>query len=195
VRLFVAIGLPPTTRAEIDSELVPLRRTTVAVRWIQPESLHLTLEFLGWVADDRIVELNASLGPVAARSAPFTMRLEGFGGFPDIRRARVFWIGIQVSEALTTLQRSVEQALAEIGFEPEARGFHPHVTVGRAVRAAKRSDLTGLAHAAESFTYRTEVPVQTIELMRSDLRRSGAIYSEVHSFPLVGESDRVQDSR
>lgn len=185
MRVFVAVGLPTSVRTEIDAALVPLRRATSAARWVQPEALHLTLQFLGYVADDRISELTAALEPAAARCAPFTMQLEGFGGFPELRLARVFWIGIQPSEALTALQRSVEEALAGMGFAPEARGFHPHVTVARAVRAAKRSDLSGLAHAAAAFTYRAEVPVQTIELMQSVLRRSGAIYTAVRTFRLT----------
>lgn len=186
MRVFVAIGLPTTIRADIAAALEPLRRSTSAVRWVQPESLHLTLQFLGYADDGRMDELSAALGPAAARSAPFAMQLEGFGGFPQIRRAHVFWIGIQPSEALGTLQRSVQEALAERGFEPEARGFHPHVTVARAGRDAKRTDLSGLAHEAESFTYRAHVDVRSIELMRSDLRRSGAVYTAVHSFHLCG---------
>jgi 2'-5' RNA ligase len=131
-------------------------------------------------------ELSAGLGPAAARATPFTMQLAGFGAFPEIRRARVFWIGIHLSEALSTVQRNVQEALAERGFEPEARGFHPHLTVARAVRDAKRSDLTALAHEAALFSYRVEVHVRTIELMRSDLRRAGAIYTVVESFRLGG---------
>jgi 2'-5' RNA ligase len=113
------------------------------------------------------------------------MHLEGLGAFPDMRRARVWWIGVRPSRSLETVHFAIEDALGRLGFEPEARTFHPHLTVARAMREARRVDAAAVATAAASFGYQAPMEVETVDLMRSDLRRSGAIYTAVQRFQLI----------
>ena len=185
MRAFVAIGMSPEVRAGIAAAIEPLRASGAAVRWLRPESIHLTLQFLGYVSDDRIPEICAALADAITPLPPFAMHLEGLGAFPDMRRARVWWIGVRPSRSLETVHFAVEGALARLGFEPEARTFHPHLTVARAMREARRVDAAAVATAAASFGYQAPMEVETVDLMRSDLRRSGAIYTAVQRFPMI----------
>lgn len=188
MRLFVAVALPETVRADLTAALAPARSVSKAARWVEGDALHVTLQFLGHVADDRVDELSGALEPAVAEQRAFHMILRGFGAFPDAARGRVWWVGVEAAPALMSLQRAVEKALQPLGFEPEARPFHPHVTVARAARDATRAARDAIATAAAAFDYTADVAVSGVQLMRSELRRSGARYHCVRRFLLTGGS-------
>src|SRR6058998_3373918 len=114
VRIFVALNLP-----------APVRDVGLPVKWVRGEGLHLTLKFLGDVADEREAELAAALARAAAGARNLTLALGGFGVFPDFRRPRVVWVGIAPEPGLEILQHRVEQEFAPLGFPTEARAFRP----------------------------------------------------------------------
>lgn len=121
--------------AEVESaitELVdPLRKLRSGARWLHTANLHLTLRFLGDKVDRKLlVALDSRFGEVAAQTAPFILEARGTGAFPNLDRPRVIWIGL-VSEELIRLAQQVEKAAAEVGFEPEARPYSPHLTIAR----------------------------------------------------------------
>ncbi len=148
------------------------------VRWVRPENVHLTLKFLGDVAEadlDRVAEV---LEKIPERHEPFEVALSGFGAFPSARRARIFWAGIgEGSERLRALARDVELSLEPLGFEREARPYTPHLTLGRA-RGRPASLETVEASAPGPHFW-----VRRMELMKSVLGRSGAAYSTVAAYP------------
>jgi 2'-5' RNA ligase len=136
-RLFVALDPPEALRRRIAGAVAALRRSAGhaadEVRWISAETLHLTVQFLGAVPEERIPEIDAAVRAAAAASRPLNLELRGAGGFPNARRPRVVWIGIAGDVApLGALAEDLGRRLTPLGFQPEARPFNPHLTVGRA---------------------------------------------------------------
>jgi 2'-5' RNA ligase len=105
----------------------------------------------------------------------------GFGVFPDFRRPRVVWAGIEAEPGLEILQHRVEQEFAPLGFPPEARAFRPHVTLGRARREARPRDFAALEGALARLEFAQTVVVSAVDLMQSMLRSGGAVYNVRHS--------------
>jgi 2'-5' RNA ligase len=181
VRLFVAINLPETVKRAIIEAALPLQRAAPAVSWVQPATLHITLKFLGEVAEHRTLAIETALQSALAGIASFEIRLAGAGGFPNLRRPRVYWLGADGGPALQQLQARVENALQQLGFAREARPFHAHVTLGRVGRSPTADQLTRAERAAHEIGYETRVGVRSVELMQSRLSPGGARYDIVHS--------------
>ncbi|MHA1107518.1 MAG: RNA 2',3'-cyclic phosphodiesterase [Alphaproteobacteria bacterium] len=178
IRLFVAIELPEDIRRRLAS----MAGGIPSARWVSEENLHLTLRFIGEVPEDRLDGICAALAAVGG--APFDLTVSGTGHFESRRRVRVLWAGIEPNEELAALHDRVESALVRAGLEPESRKFSAHVALARlhtapAVRVAAWLTASGAFQAAP-------VRVETFTLLSSFLSRSGAIYSIVQDFPLLG---------
>jgi 2'-5' RNA ligase len=139
------------------------------------------------VDDARLNNICEVLDQVAAIHEPFQLEVGNFGAFPSARKSRVLWVGLrEKSGSLASLKSAVERELEPHGFEVERRNFHPHVTVGRVRRNASKNDLELLTSSIEEYELGAldSVKVDQIELVRSDLRSSGPIYSTLRAFPL-----------
>lgn len=184
MRLFVAVNLPAEEKERLYRAAAPLREAVLPVRWVEPESIHLTLKFLGWVFPERFEEVKEAMARAAAGTQPFEARLGGFGAFPSVRRPRVVWAGVEAAPPLRSLHHDLDQAFAELGFEHEARAYHPHLTLGRAVREAKPDDFRNFEALLSELSYESVLRVDRVELMRSHLARKGARYERIASAPL-----------
>ncbi|MGH7571020.1 MAG: RNA 2',3'-cyclic phosphodiesterase [Gemmatimonadota bacterium] len=132
MRAFIALPCPPRLRAALGEVLGGWRRSEAAVRWSDPERIHLTLRFLGDDADgDRLGRLAAGLARTAAAGRSPTVRPDATGAFPGWSRPRVLWLGLADEGALADLAGRVETAAREAGFPAEERPFRPHLTLGR----------------------------------------------------------------
>lgn len=188
MRLFVGIAIPSSVRGEVGSRNAALRRRLPAARWVPAEKLHFTLSFLGEIQGDVLPTLAASLETVFARRRPFGLQLAGAGFFPPGRGARVLWLGVEDGNALRALQSEVAgQLKAELGVEPEARPYHPHLTLARCTRPWPRRAAVSWVGA---FPSRVGEPfeVRAGHLFRSRLGRRGAAYEILETFPLAGGS-------
>ncbi len=190
IRSFVAIELTDEVRQALAAVQRDLKTQAPpgVVRWTRPDSIHLTLQFLGDVPPDQIEAVTGALRAACAGRAPFAFELAGAGVFPNLNRPRVVWVGVvEPSGALAALQPWVGQALAPLGFRPEERGFTPHLTIGRAARDAGPRDLAALGalvdHAGIGALGR--VAVDHVNLMKSDLKPDGAVYTPLAVIPLV----------
>ncbi|MFQ5594093.1 MAG: RNA 2',3'-cyclic phosphodiesterase [Anaerolineae bacterium] len=189
IRSFIAIEL---TQAVLDG-LIKVQdelradEWTDEVRWVRPEGIHLTLKFLGDVPANRIDAIGEAMERAVAGSRPFSITAEGLGVFPNWRRPRVVWVGLKgdVSQ-LHALQGKVEQSMAELGFEPEGRRFHPHLTLGRVNRRASSGYQRRLGEALQSHTVHVVggMQVEEVSLMRSQLSPRGAKYTQLGVYPL-----------
>lgn len=185
LRLFVACALPSDVLRAIGSVQDGLRRAAgVRLRWVRPESIHITLKFLGEVEASRVGAIEAAL---AAAFQPFELHVQpaelgGFGG----SRLRVVWVGLAGDVAgLSSLAERVDGALAPLGFPREGRPFAAHLTLARVPDEASREDrrrLARLLSAAETPAIPSMVLTQ-VHLMRSTLGPAGAAYERLATFP------------
>ncbi|MGH7751595.1 MAG: RNA 2',3'-cyclic phosphodiesterase, partial [Gemmatimonadales bacterium] len=142
MRLFVAVNLPEAVRRGLYQATESLRRRAppLPVKWVKGDAIHLTLKFLGDVDPKQEPDIGGALARAVAGTRTFAVGVSGFGVFPDYRRPRVLWVGVEPHPSLELLQDAVERALTPLGFEPEGRAFRPHLTLGRAERDAKAGD-------------------------------------------------------
>lgn len=190
MRLFIALNLPDEERRRIHEAAAPLREAGLPVRWVEPDDYHLTLKFLGSVRGELLPVVEKVVARVAAATGAFPLSLRGFGAFPTIRRPRVIWLGADPTPALRCLKQDLEWGLAAHGFEREMRAFHPHVTLGRAGEKEGAGSFRGLDSLAAELEYSTTLPMETVDLMRSQVARRGARYTVVGSAPLREASVR-----
>jgi 2'-5' RNA ligase len=189
-RLFVALDPPEGVRRRIGAAVAALRRSAGRaadeVRWTSPDTLHLTVQFLGDVPEERIAELDGAVRAAAAASRSLQLELRGAGGFPNARRPRVVWLGLGGDVApLAALADALGRRLTPLGFPPEARPFSPHLTVGRARDSRGASGLGGaLAEATqgEGIAWRAAELV----LFESHLEPRGARHEALLRAPLGG---------
>jgi 2'-5' RNA ligase len=189
IRTFIAVDLPETVRQLLETFERELGRDTPSgvVRWVPPGNIHLTLRFLGDTPVERMTEVSSALDHVAARHTPFRLHLDKLGCFPNPRRPRVVWVGVTDNkERLRVLQEDVEAAMRVLGWKPEGRPFHPHLTLGRV------KDSRSLVEARLPWGQLLEprqIPVETIHLIESRLEPSGAVYSLRNSSHLQQDKD------
>jgi 2'-5' RNA ligase len=159
------------------------------VRWVRSEGVHLTLKFLGDTSTDKLPEIERALATVARNAPACTFAVEGLGCFPRLSRPRVLWVGVQEPTGrLAALQEAIEEAMAHLGFEPERRKFHAHLTLGRVRRRTPRKAVREIGQivtdaAVESLA---EVSAESFALIRSVLKPTGAEYTTLEEFPLRG---------
>src|SRR5262245_24351253 len=186
MRCFVALDLPDDVRAALEraQERLRVAAPKADLRWVAPASLHLTLKFLGQVADDRAAAVRAAVEDVARATSPITLACAGLGVFPGPRRPRVVWAGISSGlREIGVLASTLERALEPLGFPPEGRPFRGHATLGRVRSQRGLAPLTAALEAAsgEAFGCWT---ASEIVLYRSHLRSTGSVYEPLARLPL-----------
>jgi len=191
VRAFIAIPLPESLLTHLGRVQRRLEREVPprSVRWIRPEGIHLTLKFLGDTPLEKVPRIRAALEAVARHAPPCAFTVGGLGCFPNLRRPRVIWVGVQEPTGrLAALQDAIEEVVAPFGYPPEGRGFTPHLTLGRVSRRASRSDAARIGEviSATEVGQLGEVPADRFVLFRSVLKPTGAEYSVLAGFPLRG---------
>ncbi len=167
IRLFVALDLPDSVR----ERLTALQGGVPGARWSTAEQMHLTLRFIGEVAENVAHDVDDALATIRAPS--FSLELSGVGEFGG-KNPRALWAGVKSSEALLHLQKKVETALQRIGLIPEARKYSPHITLARLKAAPREKIVQFLTHGA--LFAAGPFPVQQFVLFSSHLSQSGSIY-------------------
>jgi RNA 2',3'-cyclic 3'-phosphodiesterase len=188
MRLFIAIGLPESWKeilAEPQKHIGWLGR---GVRWVEPRGMHLTLVFLGEVEDSQLPAIENCLETACRECAPFSMRLKGTGTFPNPKRPRVYWAGIDAPRTLLDLQARIEACTVALGFEKEEREFRPHLTLARIKEPIGKDRMTD---ALLKFKLESEpLAVSEVLLMQSHLSSDGATYEALRRFPLTGSAPK-----
>jgi len=183
MRTFVAIELPLKIKEEVEKAIAPFKKLNLDISWVKTANLHLTMRFLGEVDEKRIEDIITALEKALEEKEGFELDFESFGVFPDFRRPRVVWIGIEKGkENLIGLQRIIEQELSKLDFPEEKRGFSPHLTIGR-VKSPK--GIERLTEQIKSVNFKTcPIQVGEVVLMKSQLHPQGAIYTPLEKFKL-----------
>ncbi len=183
IRAFVAVELEEGVKKHITSAIETLQQEQIeGLRLVRPEGVHLTLKFLGNIGASQISQVAGAIASVASRHSAFDLILGSAGVFPNPRRARVLWIGVDGDiRRLTRLQTDMDDALTAVGFQPESRQFNPHLTIGRMHHRASRANRHRAAGvlAAVSLPDHSTIAVNTISLMKSTLLPNGAVYERI----------------
>lgn len=129
MRIFIALDIDDAIRERIQRFLEGVRGFAPDARWVRPESLHVTLKFIGEKPAESVEEIKRVLGGV--QSEPLELTFRGYGFFPTIKSARVFWVGIESGPQLAALAKAVDDATWALGIPREDHAFSPHLTLAR----------------------------------------------------------------
>jgi len=186
VRSFLAIELPKPILRKIEEVQGDLKSTHADVRWVNPEKIHLTLKFFGSIEESRIDPIFKSIGEPIRDTSPFSLKVRGVGAFPHLKNPRVIWMGlVDGREVLTSFQKQIETQLGKIGFQPEDRPFHPHLTLGRMRSSRGKEELVGRMEKYKEEEF-GDFQVERVVLFKSDLRPTGPIYTPLKDLKLGG---------
>jgi RNA 2',3'-cyclic 3'-phosphodiesterase len=191
IRSFIAIELPDGIRRELNAveqkiQSLAGESARKTVRWVAASNMHLTLKFLGEVSSANLQMLTHVIKEAASHHAPFSFSVTGLGAFPNTRRPRVVWVGIEAPPDLLAIQKAIETETRRLGYPAEERPFSPHLTLGRTAQNARPDEVARLAQALNEMKIGQLGSVNASELIlfRSDLRPSGAVYTPLNHFPL-----------
>ncbi len=188
IRAFIAIDLPDDIRRRLAhvSHKLQQQLKPYPIRWVPPENIHLTLKFLGDVSEHNLRLLTDLLAGEVGTHRPFEFGVGTLGAFPDVRRPRVIWVGIEAPNELLALQRGIDQTTARLGYAREQRPFQPHLTLGRVSRNASGAQVRDISRILQETTvgFLGSTRVTEVHLYRSDLRPEGAVYTRLFTTPL-----------
>jgi len=184
LRTFIAVSLPDDIRARALSAARQLAAVAADVKWVEPQSLHWTLSFLGNVDERETGDICAAVAESALKHAPFDLQVRGAGAFPSSGRPRTLWLGVgEGRDEMIALQASIEKSLARLGFRGEARRYTPHLTIGRPGRGEPPRELAVELAAMTDFKGGTML-VDEVVIFSSELTREGPLYSPLGFAPL-----------
>ena len=188
IRAFIAVELPEGLKKELTELEAQLKKySPPVVRWVDPNSIHITLKFLGEISTDSIDELMMAIEEAVQGIQPFQLQIREVGAFPGLDRAQVLWVGVKGDvDKITQLQKRIEANTEQLGFPREARAFTPHLTVGRVRDEARPSDRQRLGKLLTDTTFSTlhNVDIDSVNLMKSQLTPAGAIHTCIGSVKL-----------
>ncbi len=179
-RVFCAIDLPGNLKEQLNARITFLREHVAQTQasWTRPDSIHLTLKFLGETPQSRIDSLSLATSESATGLGRFKILAQQCGSFPRTGVPRVLWIGIDdPEERLVELHSRLEDACAQAGFSREARPFHPHLTLAR-IRRPQGARRLAEAHRELAFTP-VEFEVSELLVIRSELGKEGSKYTTI----------------
>lgn len=184
-RTFIAVEAIDEVHASALTVIDRLRSAADNVKWVEPDNLHWTMQFLGDLSDVEMAEVCLRTVRTAARHEGFTLEARGVGAFPNIERPRALWLGVgEGSDPFCELHADIQAALESLGFRAERRQFVPHLTLGRvgqgthgglvlSERLAKLADFDGGAMGVDAVT-----------VYGSELSRDGPTYHVLARAPL-----------
>jgi 2'-5' RNA ligase len=186
MRLFVAIEIPEDVRSALGDLMKSLRGTCRNARWVRIAGLHVTLKFIGETPPQRVAELKVALGRIPS-SPPIVLNFRGLDFFPNARRPRVLWAGVEAGPDLGALASAVEKALSPAGIPQEERKFSPHLTLARFKESAGVDALQVAIEKAgpQKFGGTT---AKEFHLYQSVLKPGGAEYTRLATFSLSGST-------
>lgn len=199
IRAFLAVELPAALKQALAAVQADVR-TLIArelspgmrVQWVRPNSIHLTLKFLGDIPEEQVDDLKSAVQSAVRSLTPFPVDVAGLGVFPDLRAPRVLWIGLSSrpegedhATALSQLAAAIEQSVEGLGYPSESRPFNPHLTLARIKEGARevgkvlaRTGLLGKTVQLEPLA------VRHVALMQSERKPSGSVYATLWEIPI-----------
>jgi len=187
IRSFLAVDPPQEIIDAIGMIQDRLRKNIHGdIRWVRPQGIHLTLKFFGTISESDVANISRVVENTTSTIAPFTLGIKRVGAFPDVKRPRVLWLGMDGDvDTLILLQKEVDAELHKYGFEKEDRTFRPHLTLARI------KDPRGVIGLAKIMVKRENYEAGSfsaagLNLFKSELTPKGAIYTKLAYFPFGG---------
>ncbi|MBE0408523.1 MAG: RNA 2',3'-cyclic phosphodiesterase [Anaerolineales bacterium] len=189
IRAFIAIDLPPDIQecvGKISGELKEQLRN-LPVRWVPLQNVHLTLKFLGDVSLKNLEVLTELISQVASGYQAFEISVGGIGAYPNIRKPRVIWIGLEGPDELNSLQHGIEVETTRLGYAREERPFSSHLTLSRVSRNANSVEIRQISNLLANYSvgFLGVANVSEVHLLKSELKPGGAIYTHIYSASLI----------
>ncbi len=194
MRVFVALDIPEDVRERLAHLVARLRGVPASAgtgpmsraaraRWARVEGLHVTLKFIGESREEKVEEIRAALATIHT-GRTIEMSFRGVGFFPNERHPRVFWAGIESGNELAALAGEIERRLVPLGIAAESRPFHPHLTLARFDSSQGAPALIRALEGLGPFEF-GQATSGEFYLYRSQLKRGGAEYERLASFPFA----------
>jgi 2'-5' RNA ligase len=182
IRCFIAVHIAATQ--PLRRILRELNQLGSALRPSVAESLHVTLKFLGDIEPEQIPKITGAIDAAARSYSVCDVELKGIGAFPHAARPSVIWVGLNEAETLIEIAGKLETSLEPLGFAPEGRAYHPHLTLARVKRKPPQRVFELLQeHSKTAFGSTT---VERVELMQSELKPEGRVYTRLAAVELTG---------
>lgn len=194
MRLFVALDIDEHIRKQIVRFLEAVRRFASAARWVRPESLHVTLKFIGEKSEQDAETIKRSLKTIIADR--FELNIRGYGFFPRARAPQTFWVGLEAEPSLAFLAATIDDTMAKLAIPKDEHPYHPHLTLARnkagsaAARNAKNdASVHGLRHLQQELATRPMPEFGTMTareffLFQSKPSPGGSTYTKLARFAL-----------
>lgn len=190
IRAFIAVSVPESILHGCREISDRLRELNLKGRFAKTRSIHLTLQFLGNIAEEKVAQIENVLQESARQAMPFSLEVGKLGVFPNLSRPRVLWIGVHPVDILSDLQGKLQQRLELLGFPGQDRPFHPHLTL---LRFKSRKNLSALIENVEGKGADEQAgvfKVEEVHLYQSILKPDGAEYRKLVTAKLGREADR-----
>jgi 2'-5' RNA ligase len=179
IRYFIAVDMPVDISNFARERQQALKKAGINMKWVRPESIHLTLQFLGDVDVEIISDIQTGMEKAVKGMLPFSLQVKGLGAFPSLKRPKVLWVGLAGQiDRLKNLKRRISEELVDIGFPIEKRSFRGHLTIGRIKGDMDTLQLDYAISAQKD--YETSIfKVNSVCLFKSRLTPRGAIYTKI----------------
>ncbi|KPK91426.1 hypothetical protein AMJ80_07330 [bacterium SM23_31] len=185
IRTFIAIDIPSNIKEEIVHFQEETAGAGLPVRWIKSQNIHLTLKFIGEIPESLVNQVIKDIFEGPSLGKKFKITIGGTGVFPNIRRPRIFWVGITSGQDETgKLANCLEERLVHLNISKEKRPFSPHLTIGRFRESYRIKNLENFI--SSEILHAGSFAVDGVKLMKSVLKPSGAEYSELAVHSLTG---------
>ena len=185
LRAFVAVPIPDAVALFLMQIQGRLQLPGRNIRWVAAKNIHLTLTFLGDVDPSRVSAIAAQMDAAANVTTAFSLTAKGVGVFPDLRRARVLWVGLVGDlDRLKAIQATLESGLESEGFKRASRGFGAHLTIGR-IRRRIEAQVIGESLAPLKSVASDFFRVDRLMLFKSMLKPNGPEYTLLHTSHLA----------
>ena len=187
-RSFVALEIPPQIQTAIARKISPLVQhyPKPLIRWVEPNNYHLTLQFLADRTTEELDYLAESFHEKVSKIHQFVIRFLKLGTYPNFKKPKVIWVGIDVPPELSQMYRKIETICSSNYFPINSRDFSPHLTLGRIRDTKPLPDHMKFENELSSISFDSIEPVDIseVKIFKSDLRPSGPLYTVVHRIPL-----------
>ena len=187
IRSFLAFELPSDIKRTLARVSDEIRPSIQGMKWVTVENIHLTVVFTGNIRTEEIKAIGEVIQNVCLKYGPFDISLKGMGFFPNRRKPRVLWLGLNGDiNRMSLFRDALQNRLKAFGIKEEKRPFKPHLTLGRFRKPGKLDfRFNELMLKYEELTS----PVCTVHefvLFKSDLKPGGAVYTKLKAWPLSG---------